>query len=213
MGGIFLDARKELARFARIAEEKGLVNTVEGNLSLLDRETGLVSITPSRTMKLLLRKDQVCVLDPAGKQVGGTLPPSSEYRLHLAAYGARPDCAACLHSHVPFLSAFSMREKALEIPENAGFLANFKEIPCLRFGMPGTDEIHRGLSEALRDHGVVLLGRHGALSVGRDLPAALGLMEAAEALAKTFFISKAVGGAKKFEDETYRTLLAMPGFR
>lgn len=208
-----MDYREELALFARIAEEKGLVNTVEGNLSLMDRETGLTYITPSRTIKLLLKGDQVCVLDSGGNQAGGSLPPSSEFRLHLAAYRARPDCAACLHSHVPFLSAFSMCEKTLEIPENAGFLVNFKEIPCLPFGMPGTDEIHEGLSKALHEHSVALLGRHGAVSVGRDLPAALGLMEAAEALAKTCFIAKAVGEPKKFDEETTKALRTMAGFR
>ena len=29
----------EVAHFSRIAEEKGLVNSLEGNLSMIDRET------------------------------------------------------------------------------------------------------------------------------------------------------------------------------
>jgi ribulose-5-phosphate 4-epimerase/fuculose-1-phosphate aldolase len=45
--------------------------------------------------------------------------------------------------------------------------------------MPGTHEIHAGLEEAMRERRVILLGRHGAVSAGRDLAAAIGLMEAA----------------------------------
>ena len=44
----------EVARFSRIAEEKGLVNSLEGNLSMIDRETGNIYITPSHKMKCLL---------------------------------------------------------------------------------------------------------------------------------------------------------------
>jgi ribulose-5-phosphate 4-epimerase/fuculose-1-phosphate aldolase len=201
-----MDYKKELVRYARIAEEKRLVNTIEGNLSVLDRQTGLTYITPSRTMKLLLEEEQVSVVDAAGNQVDGSVPRSSEYLLHEAAFRARPDCTACLHSHAPFLSAYAMCEKTVEIPESAGFLGTFKDIPCLPFGMPSTHAIHAGLEEAIQNRQVVLLGRHGAVSVGRDLSAAIGLMEAAEELAKTYFIAKAVGKPKKFEDAVYKTL-------
>jgi ribulose-5-phosphate 4-epimerase/fuculose-1-phosphate aldolase len=32
-----MDYKRELVRYARIAEKKGLVNAVEGNLSVVDR--------------------------------------------------------------------------------------------------------------------------------------------------------------------------------
>lgn len=38
---------EQVAKFARIAEEKGLVNSLEGNLSMIDRATGNIYITPS----------------------------------------------------------------------------------------------------------------------------------------------------------------------
>ncbi len=208
-----MDYRRELVRYARIAEEKRLVNTVEGNLSVLDRQTGLTYITPSRTMKLLLEEEQVSVIDPAGNQVGGSLPRSSEYLLHEAVYRARPDCGACLHSHVPFLSAYAMCERKVEIPESAGFVGIFKDIPCLPFGMPGTHAIHEGLQEAMRERRVVLLGRHGAVSAGRDPAAAIGLMEAAEELAKTYLIARAVGEPMKFDDAVYRALYQADMYR
>lgn len=204
-----MDYPKELIRYARIAEEKGLVNTIEGNLSVIDRGTGLTYITPSRRMKLLLEEGEISVMDAAGNQVGGTARRSSEYLLHEAALRARTDCGACLHSHVPFLSAYAMCEQKVEIPESASFLAIFKDIPCLPFGMPGTHAIHEGIGEALQNRRVVLLGRHGAVSVGRDLEAAIGLMEAAEGLAKARFFAGAIGEPKKFDKEVYEALYLM----
>ena len=32
--------KKEIVYYAKLLDEKGLVNTLEGNLSILDRETG-----------------------------------------------------------------------------------------------------------------------------------------------------------------------------
>ena len=49
----------EVARFSRIAEEKGLVNSLEGNLSMIDRETGNIYITPSHKMKALLTPQSI----------------------------------------------------------------------------------------------------------------------------------------------------------
>ena len=36
-----------VALFSRMAEEKGMVNSLEGNLSMIDRSTGNIYITPS----------------------------------------------------------------------------------------------------------------------------------------------------------------------
>ena len=45
---------EEVAKFAAILEQKGLLSGIEGNISVIDRETGHIFITPSRRMKLLL---------------------------------------------------------------------------------------------------------------------------------------------------------------
>ena len=43
-----------VAKFSRMAEEKGMVNSLEGNLSMIDRSTGNIYITPSHKAKSLL---------------------------------------------------------------------------------------------------------------------------------------------------------------
>lgn len=203
-----MNYKQELIKYAKIAEEKRLVTSVEGNVSVIDRETGLTYITPSGKMKLLLDEDMIGVVDAAGNQVGGNIPRSSEYLLHEAALKARTDCNACIHSHVPYLSAYAICEKDVEMPESANFVGIFKKIVCLPFGMPGTHEIHEGIEEALKGRFVCLVGRHGAVAVGEDLATAIGTLEAAEGLAKAYWLAKQVGTPKKFDPELYNTLLS-----
>ena len=103
-----MDYAQHLAGFANILEQKRLVTGLEGNASVIDRETGLTYITPSGRMKLLLQPDDIAVVNAAGEQVGGSGRRSSEYFLHEAVYQARPDVNAIVHCHCPYLTAYAM---------------------------------------------------------------------------------------------------------
>ena len=94
-----MDYAQHLAGFANILEQKRLVTGLEGNASVIDRETGLTYITPSGRMKLLLQPDDIAVVNAAGEQIGGSGRRSSEYFLHEAVYQARPDVNAIVHGH------------------------------------------------------------------------------------------------------------------
>ena len=185
-----MDYAAELARFARILEEKGLVTGLEGNASVIDRETGLTYVTPSRRMKLLLTPEMVAVMDPEGRQVGGTGKRSSEYLLHEAVYRARPDVGAVIHSHCPYLTAYAIRYRDFVVPEDCSLRVAFRRFPCLPYGKGGTHEIHRGIEEALSDSPICLLGGHGVVCVSTDLEDCLSLLEAAEGFAKTLYLSR-----------------------
>ena len=175
----------EVARFSRIAEEKGLVNSLEGNLSMIDRETGNIYITPSHKMKCLLTEAQICVVNPAGEQIGGTGKKSSEFFLHEAAYRARPDIGAVFHCHSPYLTAYALSYRDFNTPQDTFLHQIFGNIQCLPFGEHGTHAIHQGIEEALTGRPVALLGGHGVVCVGEDLEDAIGLLEAAENFART----------------------------
>ena len=175
----------EVARFSRIAEEKGLVNSLEGNLSMIDRETGNIYITPSHKMKCLLTEEMICVVNPAGEQIGGSGKKSSEFFLHEAAYRARPDIGAVFHCHSPYLTAYAFNYRNFNTPEDTFLHQIFGNIQCLPFGEHGTHAIHQGIEEALTGRPVALLGGHGVVCVGQDLEDAIGLLEAAENFART----------------------------
>ena len=144
-----MDYAQQLADFAHILEQKRLVTALEGNASVIDRQTGLTYVTPSGRMKLLLEKEDICVMNAAGEQIGGRGRRSSEYLLHEAVYQARPDVTAVVHSHCPFLTAYALRYQNFDVPETCSLREVFTHFTCLPYGKPGTHEIHRGIGEAL----------------------------------------------------------------
>lgn len=70
--------------------EHGLVTFTWGNVSGIDRETGLVVIKPSGVPYDELSIDDLVVLDLDGNIVEGSLRPSSDTPTHLALYRAFP---------------------------------------------------------------------------------------------------------------------------
>jgi len=183
-----MDFAQQVAQFSAMAEEKGLVNSLEGNLSVIDRDTGNIYITPSHKAKLLLTPEQVCVVNPAGEQIGGTGKKSSEFYLHEAAYKARPDIGAVIHCHSPYLTAYAFAYQDFVTAEDTFLHHIFGTIACMPYGEHGTHGVHQGIEEALDGRPVALLGGHGVVCVGADLEDALGLMEAAENYAKTIAV-------------------------
>ena len=180
----------EVAKFSRIAEEKGLVDSIEGNLSMIDRDTGSIYITPSHKSKQLLTEGDIGIVNSEGAQIGGTGKKSSEYFLHEAAYAARPDIGAVFHCHPPYLTAYALAYKDFIPPKDTALSHVFPEIKCLPYGAFGTHAIHQGIEQALDGRPVALLGGHGVVCVGVDLEEAIGLLEAAENFAKTLAIKK-----------------------
>ena len=182
----------QVAQFSRIAEEKRLVNSLEGNLSVIDRQTGNIYITPSHRSKLLLTEDQICVVAPGGEQIGGTGKKSSEFFLHEAAYLARPDIGAVFHCHSPYLTAYALAYRDFIPPEGTFLGEIFGTVSCLPYGAHGTHDIHKGIEDALCSRPLALLGGHGVVCVGTDLEDAIGILEAAENFAKTVVLMKSI---------------------
>lgn len=61
--------KRELVYYSKLMDEKGLVNSLEGNLSIMDREKGLLYITPSGVRKRLIDEEMVAVVDHHGNHV------------------------------------------------------------------------------------------------------------------------------------------------
>lgn len=199
-----MDYKNELIQIAKLAEQKGFVNAHEGNISLIDRLTGQIYITPSGTRKLSLTEDQIAVVDRDGNQIEGCKKRSSEIKLHLAVYEMRPDCNGAVHSHCPYLTAYAMCGMSIEANCHEEFLMT-RDIPCIPFGRTGTEEIFRGLKDVIGDHDLILLSNHGVLCIGRTLAGAFMILEALENTVKSYTIAMQIGTPRKIPgwDEMY----------
>lgn len=184
--------KNEVVFYAKLLDSKGLVNPLEGNISIFDRTTGKLYITPSGVRKSFLTEDKIAVME-GDTQIGGTLKRSSEYLLHMAALKARPDCNAVVHTHAPYLTAFAYCNKDIKLKCSSTFALLFEDIPCLPYGQPGTKHIADGLSEQMKEHDLVLLGNHGCVCAANNLEKAVAILEAGEEVIKIYSTAKSIG--------------------
>lgn len=192
--------KDEVVFYAKLLDAKGLVNPLEGNISIFDRQTERLYITPSGTRKAFLTDDKIAVME-GDIQVAGTLKRSSEYLLHMAALRARPDCNAVVHTHAPYLTAFAYCNKDIQLRCSSTFALVFEKIPCLPFGQHGTPHIADRLEETMKEHGLVLLGNHGCVCAADSLEKAVAILEAGEEVMKIYSMAKSIGKIHDIPDK------------
>ena len=113
-------------------KELGLVLFTWGNVSAIDRETGLVVIKPSGIPYETMQPEDMVVTDLEGNVVEGTLRPSSDLPTHLALYAADPDIGGVVHTHSPWAVAFAQAGR--DLPPLGTTHADYFHgpVPCTR---------------------------------------------------------------------------------
>ena len=197
------EARAAIVDACRRLEADGLVAGASGNVSIRLSQEGrdLVAITPSRVPYRALRPEQVLVIDFEADPVEGEGVPSSEALTHLAAYRARPDVGAAIHTHSVYASALAVAGEDLPavIDEQVVILGG--AIRVAEYGMSATEDLARRAVEALGQRQAVLLRNHGALGVGRDLEEALDVVALVERVAKVYVLARLLGEAHPLPDK------------
>jgi L-fuculose-phosphate aldolase len=146
----------------------GLVVGTAGNVSA--REGDLVYITPRAVPYDEMTDGDVVKLSLDGEQAAGGREPSSEHRVHLAIYAARPDVTAVVHTHSVHATAWSFLGEELDPGTKEFALVAGGPVRTAPEAPPGTDEIARIAVEAIAGRRAALLARHGVLGLG-DSPA------------------------------------------
>jgi L-fuculose-phosphate aldolase len=189
--------------------EKGLVTGTAGNVSLrLTQEgsSGLIAITPTSRYYDTLTIDDIPVIDFTGAVVDGHLKPSSEMRVHIAIYKARPDVGAVIHTHSTYASAASVAR--LEIPvlleEEAIFLGG--TVRTAGYARTGTSELAQNAVAALEDRNAVILANHGMVGVGETIRQALDACEMVEKAAHVYFLALTTGRVNPLSAEATQAL-------
>ena len=137
-----LESLKEQVWKANLMLPKyGLVTFTWGNVSGIDRETGLVVIKPSGVEYDGMTAEDMVVVDLNGKVVEGKWKPSSDTPTHVALYKAFPNIGGVVHTHSRWATTFA--QAGMDIPAMGTTQADYfyGAIPCTR---PMTDEEIRG---------------------------------------------------------------------
>ncbi|MBQ6478837.1 MAG: class II aldolase/adducin family protein [Erysipelotrichaceae bacterium] len=184
--------RRAIVDVCHMLNDAGFVGTYEGNVSYKNGDK--IFITPTQTSKALISEGQIIAIDPQGKVLEGDLKPTSETPMHTRCYELRPDINAVVHCHSPFATAYAQIGEPIVSKCSTEFIMFFGEVPCLKYGTPGTLDIIADLDKYIYDYDVVLLANHGILAVGKDPMEAYSRIMSVEMVLKTEFIRRSVFG-------------------
>jgi L-ribulose-5-phosphate 4-epimerase len=111
---------------------KGLVIYTWGNVSGIDRESGLVVIKPSGVDYDGMKAEDMVVVDLNGKIIEGKYKPSSDTATHLELYKVYPELGGIVHTHSTYAVTFA--QAGLDIPAMGTTHADYfyGDIPCTR---------------------------------------------------------------------------------
>ena len=112
---------------------RGLVTYTWGNVSGIDRASGLVVIKPSGVEYEELTLDKMVVVDlQTGTIVEGSLNPSSDTKTHLELYKAFPALGGIVHTHSPFAVAWAQAGRDIPCYGTTHADYFYGSVPCAR---------------------------------------------------------------------------------
>jgi len=181
----------------------GLVLFTWGNVSAIDRKTGLVVIKPSGVSYDEMKEEDMVVVDLEGKIVEGKLKPSSDTATHLVLYRSFPTLGGIVHTHSTY--ATSWAQAGFDIPNIGTTHSDYfsAAIPCTRDMTPqeieGEYELETGnvIVERFKDLNPdfipgVLVKNHGPFSWGKNAHDAVHNSVVMEQVAKMAYIAYGV---------------------
>ena len=112
--------------------KRKLITYTWGNVSGIDRASGLFVIKPSGVEYDELKPEDLVVVDLDGNKVEGKLRPSSDTETHRILYAAFPEIGGIVHTHSPH--AVSWAQAGRDIPAYGTTHADYfyGVIPCTR---------------------------------------------------------------------------------
>ena len=190
----------------------GLVIFTWGNVSAIDRESGLVVIKPSGVAYDDMRPEDMVVVDLGGKVVDGTLRPSSDTATHLEIYKSFPEVGGVVHTHSTYATAWA--QAGCDLPNIGTTHADYfhHAVPCTsEMTAEQMDDYERETGVAIVEHfekammhpmhtPAVLVRNHGPFTWGKDCDEAVHNAVVLEQVAKMAFVSLQINPSLRMND-------------
>ena len=110
----------------------GLVTFTWGNVSEIDRESGLFVIKPSGVDYDVMTPEDMVVMDLNGKKIEGEMNPSSDMPTHLELYKAWKDIGGIVHTHSSYATSWAQAGRGIPCYGTTHADYFYGEIPCAR---------------------------------------------------------------------------------
>jgi L-fuculose-phosphate aldolase len=139
--------------------------------------------------------------------VTGEWKPSSEWRMHLDIYRARPEAMAVVHVHSPHATALSCHRIGIGTFHYMVSAAGGTDIRCADYATFGTQALSDAMLRALEGRTACLLANHGQIAFGPTLDRALWLAGEVETLARQYILARTLGEPVALDEDQMAEVL------
>ncbi len=190
--------RQRVLETALAMSRSGLSPVRSGNVSV--RAGPAMLITPSGMVYEQMTPGDIVRVEYDGTVARGQRKPSSEWHFHLAAYAARPDRHAVVHTHSMYATVLACAHKPIPGFHYMVAVAGGRDIPCIPYATFGTPELARLVAAGLKERDACLMANHGQIAVGETLQSALELAQEVEILAEQYYKVLTLGAPHLLDD-------------
>ncbi|MGV4964934.1 L-ribulose-5-phosphate 4-epimerase [Priestia aryabhattai] len=203
-----LDKLKEEVFQANVDLPKhGLVKYTWGNVSAVDRDSGLFVIKPSGVTYEKMTAQDMVVVDLDGRVVEGELNPSSDTLTHAVLYKHYPQIGGIAHTHSTWATIWAQAGLDVQAMGTTHADTFYGSVPCARFltekEVNDGYEVETGkvIIETFEERGLdvlavpgILLQGHGPFTWGKDAKSAVMNSVVLDEVSKMNFFTQKLNG-------------------
>ncbi|MQF69011.1 class II aldolase/adducin family protein [SAR202 cluster bacterium AD-804-J14_MRT_500m] len=195
--------RSHLSEACRRLATMNMSEGTAGNASVRIPGTSceMVLITPLGQPMSKIKPENLCLINMEGDPIDENFPPSSETLLHLAAYRARPEITAVVHTHPKFAGILAVSAKPLPALLDEMVINLGGSILVADYAFPGTEELADAAVRVLGDRMAVILRNHGLITAGMNLDDAVSNTLLVEHASQIFVYTSLLGETHPLPNE------------
>lgn len=201
----YKDLRRKVIETCLAMNALGINQGTSGNVSVRTDEGFL--ITASGVPYAKMKPEQVVEMDLDGGYRGPYLP-SSEWRMHLDIFKARPKAQAIVHTHSIYATALACLRRDVPAFHYMIGVTGGSSLRVSDYAEFGTQALSDTMLRALAGRSACLLANHGQIAFGPNLDRALWLAGEIETLCKQYWAASLAGKPVILDDGQMKTVLA-----
>lgn len=199
--------RSLIVEYGKKMVEDHLTSGTGGNLSILDRSTGLMAISPSGMDYYETKPEDIVIMNLDGEVIEGSRKPSSEYNLHIALYKKKEDACSITHTHSMFCITLSVLNMPIQAVNYILADAKTSSVPVAPYKTFGTQELADSVSETIGESDACLMANHGLTACGKDLKSSYSLAKECEWIAEIQWRAMCIGKPNIIDDTEMQRVL------
>ena len=198
------ELKKKVIETCLAMNASGINQGTAGNVSVRTDEGFL--ITGSGIPYARMKPEHVVEMDLDGGYRGDYLP-SSEWRMHLDIFKARPEAGAIVHTHSIHATALACLRRDIPAFHYMIGVAGGTSLRVSDYAEFGTQALSDVMLKAMEDRYACLLANHGQICFGPNLDRALWLAVEIETLCRQYWTAMLAGKPVILSDDQMTSVL------